>query len=1047
MTGDTLPQGLAVEALLLRIRIALESCRQDWLMVIFDLQYYLEDAKDPLSGGPESAPTSFLPERSRILVTSSYVLASILGSVDQDVAMICGLKFARWATCLHVVGVDETKAVRYLQDSGVDGSDILAFKHDGNSSLSLPPLRLALVSASMRLLGMSSSQFRWLCEKKIRSAPIPSWPGSNTIFSITMSVLWNAINDYDPLAGRILAIVSIVDRLHLPLVLLAKFPLFQTIDEDDFSLAITTLVTSGLVEIHNKFGHRTLNISLNIYRWIQLRLRAVEDEEEYGDIMRDWEAIFTEYLTTPDMDNVPGKSYFSTERFWPVVGHVTSLCNFKPANLRVICSVSYMKFLEQVALLFIEDGILFNQGLVAITHALDMCALLQQRSRSRGQSLKLHRYYVSMLQTRSLAFSKASKFVEAKAEAREADRYLTQHLSTDACFASQRRRINDAKAQLSFVEQDYPEVLRLLTPLISSSQDTEDPFVVAQRHFWLSAYKISINDDVGALKHSHVAMKSWVALTEHERWGHTDSRRLQWIENHMICLMHQHKYKGALIFGRPLLKRAQQLTPNFGISLCRMTYRVVFCLSTFTRLEEAEEAEEAVCNLLARSDYKRPEVGALTHLLLVVHALGQLFQMHGRTVEAEGVYRYIVRGAKLWDGPGLPDPGEYDLTGASTRLVICLIEQGKYLEAQMIRDQCSDEEEEKRIGRLILRARRVYQNTMEVYSRRLEAERSGNLVEWEALVDLYGMKPDLDEAIARFGDPTQRIEQGRDFESDIDIHNIRRARKSRILQLLNFPLIYQSFVHLNTRRTQIDRSSSEELWCNRNQTILGQYWKFCTCSRKRRRSASFSLNVLVDGEFHAQQEPAPKSAEARLKQQLIDTWVVRTPTSKAWSAGCSESCPCIAANLAAEEQTKMLESKLFLGKDFEVKGSSKVQGFPRYPYRLRKPTRPTIPEQEIFTYDEAKNSFNWLQSEFRDGDGEDENYIIPNALEIPGISITPADGDNQRMPEAVDHQTKITDHYERDLAAEFAMELTRAETRRFEYHRLDPILEDDENEI
>lgn len=63
------------------------------------------------------------------------------------------------------------------------------------------------------------------------------------------------------------------------------------------------------------------------------------------------------------------------------------------------------------------------------------------------------------------------------------------------------------------------------------------------------------------------------------------------------------------------------------------------------------------------------------------------------------------------------------------------------------------------------------------------------------------------------------------------------------------------------------------------------------------------------------------------------------------------------------------------------------------------------------------------------------------------MSITPADGDNQRLPKAVDEQSKITDHYQRDLAAEFAMELTRAETRRFEYHRLDPILEDDENEL
>lgn len=1042
MTGDILPQGLAVEALLLKIRITLESCRQDWLMVILDLQFYLEEGADPLPGGPESAPTSFLPERSRILVTSSYVLASLAGTIDQDVAMICGLKFARWATCLHVVGVDEPKAIRYLQDSGVDATDISTFKRKGSSSLSIPPLRLALSSACMRLLGMNSTQFRRLCERKAKCDSIPSWPGSSTIFSNTMSILWDAINDYEPLASRILAIVSIVDRLNLPISLLAKFPIFLTIDEDIFSSAINTLVLSGLVEVHNRFGSRTLSIPLTIYRWVQLRLRAVEDEEEYGDIMNAWQGIFTEYLTVPEKDTAPGKCYFSAERFWPLIGHVTSLCNFKSANLRVICSLNYMKFLEQVALILVEDGILFNQGLVAITHALDMCVLLQDRSRPRGRNLSLHRDYVSMLQTRALAFSKASKFSEAKAELREAERYLNQHLSTDSCFDSKRRRIDDAKAHLSIIQQDFPEALRLLTPLISSSENLEDSFTIAQRHFWLTAYKTSIKADVGALKHSHVAMRYWVALSEHEKWGHKDSRRLHWVENHMICLMYLGKYKGALLFGRPLLKRAQQLTPNFGISLCRMTYRVILCLSAVGKLEEAEEA---VCYLLARSDYKRVEDETLSHLLVVLHALGQLLQMHGRTVEAEGVYRYILRGARQWNVQSIGGPSKYDVTGAWTRLVMCLIEQGKYSEARIIRDKYQAEADEERIGRLIQRARAAYQYMKEVYARRLEAERSGNLLEWEALVDLYGMKPDLDEAITMFGDPKKRIEQDLDFESDIDIHKISRARHSRILQLLNFPLVYQSFVHLSTRRLEFD-DSSEDLWCNRQQTILGQYWKFCDCKRKRPRSASVHLNILVEGGSTQRHDAEPNSAGAQLKQKSIDDWVIRTPIAKSSPTGCSDSCPCIAANLRGQKESKDLESKLFVWKDSGPEEPSEAKDPPRY--RRRKPKRQPIPDHEIFTYDAAKNSWLWLQSEFRDGDEEDENYIIPNALEIPGISITPPEGDKFLLPEAVDHQTKVTDHYERDFAAEFAMELARAEARRFEFHRLEDILEDEEeNEI
>lgn len=1036
MTGHTLPQGLAVEALLLKIRITLESCRQDWLMVILDLQFYLEDGTDPLPGGPESAPTSFLPERSRILVTSSYVIASLGGTVDQDVAMICGLKFARWATCLHVVGVDEKKAIHYLQDSGVDATDISTFKRKGGSSLSIPPLRLALSAACMRLLGITSSQFHRLCQRKVKS--LPSWPGSETVFSNTMAILWKAINDYEPLAGRILAIVSIVDRLHLPISLIAKLPIFLTIDDDMFPSAINTLLLSGLVEIHDRFGYKTLSIPLTIYRWVQLRLRAVEDEEEYGDIMRSWEAIFTEYLTEPGKQVTPGKSFFSTERFWPMIGHVTSLCNFKAGSLRVICSLSYMKFLEQVALILVEDGILFNQGLVAITHALDMCVLLQDQSRPPGRNLSLHRDYVSMLQTRALAFSKASKFPEAKAELREAERYLSQHLSTDSCYDSQRRRIDDAKAHLSIIQQDFPEALQLLTPLMASSNRREDPFIVAQRHFWLTAYKTSIKADIGALKHSHVAMRYWVTLSEHERWGHKDSRRLHWIENHMICLMYLGKYKGALLFGRPLLKRAQQLTPNFGISLCRMTYRVILCLSAVGKLDEAEEA---VCYLLARSDYKRVEDETLSHLLVVLHALGQLLQMHGRTVEAEGVYRYILRGAKHWNVQSIGSPSRYDVTGAWTRLVICLIEQGKFEEARVIRDKYQDEADEDRIGRLIVRARAAYKYMKEVYAKRLEAERSGDLLEFEALIDLYGLKPDLDEAITMFGDPKQRIEEDRDFESDIDIHKVSRARKSRILQLLNFPLVYQSFVHLSTRWIELD-DSSEDLWCNRKQTILGQYWRFCECKRKRQRSASISMDILAEGVPSQRRDTEPSSSRA-LKQKSLDDWVTRTPTSNPLPPGCSESCPCIAANSTGRKESKDLESKLFLWKDSEAEDESKRPKDPPR-YRRRKPRRQPIPDHEIFTYDAAKNSWLWLQSEWRDGDGEDENYIIPNALDIPGISIMPPEGDKELLPEAKDHQSKLTEHYERDFAAEYALEMTRSEGRRFEYHRLDDILEDDE---
>ncbi|KIX05917.1 uncharacterized protein Z518_03891 [Rhinocladiella mackenziei CBS 650.93] len=1034
LTGQPLPQGLTTGSLLLKIMVTLESRRTEWLMVIFDLQYYLEDGGDT---GPNSAPTSFLPDWCRILVTSSYVVASSDGSVDQDLSMICGLRFARKATCLHVVGFDERQTAQYVKESGLNSFDLgfPAFRHQ--SCTSIAPLRLALSCASMRFLGISASQFSQMCRRKFADSSSPSWPGSTPTFADTMSILWDALNNYDPAAGILLTICSAVDRLDIPIVLLHKFPIFREDDGERLSSVINILKLSGLLEVRRKFDLDTVNLHLLVYRWLQVSLRRIEDGQEYADLMTAWIAIFTEYLSVPKADQIKEGPIFSPDKFWPVAAHVASLCNLKPDQVRALCSVAYMTFLRHVAIFLVEDGILSNLAGVTITHAFNMCMLLHARG---NDGVQLHREYVLIRQIRSAAYLKVSEFRQAENELREARLFFNHHLTRDTASQHMLRQIQDAEAHLHIIQGHYPEAGRLLTDILASPESNPDPFKIAQRHYWTAIYKTAVEADISALEHSHMTMTYWKTLAPEDQWGYKDSRRLHWVEKHVLSLMCMRKYKGALLLGRKLLERTFELTSVLGPSICRLTYRVAYCLCA---LDKVNEAESAVCQLLELSSYGRFEDETLSYLLHMLHELGIALQRNGRTVEAEGVYRFNLRTAKRFNVRNLAGTDKYDPTGDWIQLVMCFLEQGKTLEARRLRDEYQTEEvNEEFMDNTIRDALKAYRHMIYVYTRTIEAEKAGDVLEWKAILDTSTTRPALKRAIKMFGHPRRRIERDRDFESDIDIHNVGRARRSRILQLLNFPLIYLSFVNANS--VHADPTENEELWANQKQSVLGQYWKWCDCRRKRNRSQSTDEFEQIMKHVIVKENAHPNQGRKKLQQKLITDWVIRKPGgTNSISEACNPSCPCIEANRNGQREALKLESNLLLWKESNDESSSKSKNRPRY--RNSKPNRSPIPENEMFSLI-LPNNWWWVQSEFANGENEGENYIIPRAIDIPGISITPPDGQTDLLPMATDPQEKMTKFYQRDYAADFAKVLERQEREPMTPTALDVILEDDEDE-
>ncbi|KIW78666.1 hypothetical protein Z517_08504 [Fonsecaea pedrosoi CBS 271.37] len=1032
ITGQHLPQGLTLTHTLLKIRSTLEARRDELLIVVFDLQSYLEeDMENELK-----INDLFLPDRCRLLFTSSYVLPRAITSHEHGPPMECGLKLANRATCLHVGAVNEEQAEQYFRaavPNSIDAVDSLrAFWHSHKDPWHTAPLCLALSCGCMRFLQISPGNFQQLCAYKAREGCTPTFPGSGSILANIMSTLWDALDDYDIAARQLLAICSVVDREDIPVVIVEKFPMFQN-SIGRLHSAIDLLRRSGLVEIDQGTELATINLHPQVHRWLQLKRRKIEDKQELTYLVHTWISVLSEYLTKPEHEPQENGPIFDPDKFWRMLGHIMALCNLKSGQLRQFCSLQYMTFLKHVATFLVNDGIFPGLAGVTITHALNMCTHQQSRHR---RNATLYREYVQIRQVRATAFMNVSDYSQAVNELREAKRVVGRHLPDDASSRRILHEIEDAEAHLSVVQMNWPEAGRILTRLLATPELNNASYNLAQRHHWMARYKAGIGGDIGSLEHSHMTMSYWRELPYDEQWGYKDITTLYWVEKHMLDLMTMRKYKGALLFGTRLLERAYDLTPVLGASVCRLTYRIVYCQCM---LDMADDAERAVCRLLelpSHDTYGDDTNGA--YLLYMLYELAVVLQRSGRAVEAEGLYRFNIQTSKLYDIKDLGGTEKYDSWRDHIQLIMCLIEQGKVWEALKLKEEYEHENPGREFSNSVIQnSWAACRQSKELYIRAVEAEKAGTSLEFKASLDLAERRPALKRAVRWFGSPKHRVEGDKDFESDIDLHDIGRARKSRLLHLLDFPLVYLAF---RRSRASVDNTNNEFLWANVRQSVLGQYWKYCDCKRKRRRSQSVQG---LDGFMAKLKYDNEDSKPRNLKQKLITDWVIRTPgESKPISAGCGPSCPCIEANKRGLVETSALESKLYL---WEEPTSKKRSSKDRPRYRNRKPNRSPVSEDELFILI-PPNTLLWIQSEFANGESEGENYIIPRATEIPGITITPPEGEIDLMSLTTSTQERVTKYYQRDYTADFASVLEKQETEWFSPTRLDDILEDDEDE-
>lgn len=291
----------------------------------------------------------------------------------------------------------------------------------------------------------------------------------------------------------------------------------------------------------------------------------------------------------------------------------------------------------------------------------------------------------------------------------------------------------------------------------------------------------------------------------------------------------------------------------------------------------------------------------------------------------------------------------------------------------------------------------------DIYQRACEIEESGWTREWQRLLGKSRESFFLRKAVKAFGSPVKRVKRGVDFASDFSVpHGRYHARESRILYMLDRFWSHAGSGYLSRMQWGADDFVEDiATFPVKDQKHMCDLWKWCGCRKRRSRASSLPWFEYQDKwwTLEVQQREQMVKEARKWQQTTLDDWIyliIEKPARK--PSACKPDCPCINANLAGLAEQAALEKRLWLYTE-PLKSSQlnpKKQG-PPYK-RSARPSKPHEfdPGDLVPTIALRKKqgrgteSLKWFQPEFDRIERSDENYIIPNAVNIPAITITSA---------------------------------------------------------
>ncbi len=343
-------------------------------------------------------------------------------------------------------------------------------------------------------------------------------------------------------------------------------------------------------------------------------------------------------------------------------------------------------------------------------------------------------------------------------------------------------------------------------------------------------------------------------------------------------------------------------------------------------------------------------------------------------------------------------------------LIDVLVLQGKVPEPKKLVEELTadldqDEPRHDNLEQAFHRRVDAYRLMIKIYGRAIWAEEDGCLREWKMLLGDSRDRFLLRRAVKAFGSVIRRVREKRDFASDIDLNLESHAKQSKILHLLDRNWGHKYGFSPKSRWEIDDYVEDVTTHPTHGQHHLCEKWHWCQCKKKRSRAWSIDYEEYVQKRFileedRREQQPKP------LKQTTLDDWsylIVPLPVSR--PEGCREDCPCIDANIAGLAEQAALQAKLWTYTE-PVRphsiGTPKTR--PRFKSVKDKANAHTFPGLDVDADRLTRSADNkdgvatwmWYQLELSQG-GEvtDESYIIPTALDIPNLSITLVEDEEQ----------------------------------------------------
>ena len=828
--------GLNLHYSLSSIRRTLEERHEEWLLVLLGVVDAIE-APDANASGCCFA--DYLPSRGQTLVTTSSVHGEHVSDNEEEERIWMGLKLPH-TLAVHVKDLEQHELDQYYESQCGGSKDDL--EHiDCHELFGLGFPRLTLSFSHMRWLRLDPRRYRSYMLpffKDANGAERDAVPrGISPRLPETLEAVWTTVKEVDNTASRLLLYISLFGSARLPWCLLQQLQELKEIDSSELYESRKLLATLGLITVHTSGLEEEEQISTHhlIRQWIHNKMRVMYDgEDEYKDAIYQVVDLLANQFTVEDVVK-------DSERFWNLIGHYWPIARM--ATKYRLGSSSCVALFSHIAMFFLSEGTFVSGAERFINQAISTATLVERVSKEQdhgGHCLS------SMCETRARILLYLARPREAKAEVKRAFAHTKTFPVNEDEKMLIRQRLRDIEAEASFLDDDCDAAIKILS--VDLMQESLSEFERANKHHWMAKCMIGSGYLSSALGHSHMAISCWNRSPD--KWKQT--KMLRWVDWHTLILIRAGKFKAAAMFLPNLIDEYLSSIPPTA----QETWRAAYSLSKTH--PSISDHEALAIKMLSAAKVDQLRGNSLTYCLMILHDLACHLQSRGRLIEAEAIFRHNIDVAAYRNPPDLGDGEPYDYSQDRLKLLLCLYEQGRRSEARAMRRLFKTDYGD---DMTLLRERfDDYWEFLQAYREALQLRMAG---EDEKLLSCCSRQ--LEHGIYRYGCLENRLHEYGDPMYDIDHTGVGMARKSQVLHLLEYDLVHLGF---------FDRyGKSDDIWAPEGQRVLGEYFSFCECRRHRKRSGSLNPVDLIEGHFLREITKKETKIKLNTTQPSIIKWL------------------------------------------------------------------------------------------------------------------------------------------------------------------------------